>query len=414
MVEGRPQLDNPPQKLKPPARLLDFTRLMRRAGRVWTGVDRVEIAYLAKLVAGDVPVWGLARTPLGYVLLDHSGLSGFYRRLIGDVPFSAPDVLSRMQRGMHDTARRALTDARKLAVARALPRGLARMLARHLPSGTAYLNTGHSNLSERVMSAIRTVEGARIAVLVHDVIPLEYPQYQREGTVAVFERKMQRVRRYADLLIYNSADTQQRSERVMAGWGAVPAGIVAHLGVMEPVSDRSTLPEGLPPEAPYFITVGTIEPRKNHALLLDIWARLGPTAPMLLICGSRGWNNTEVFARLDALGLDARVREVSGLTDGALSALVEGAHAMLFPSHAEGFGLPAVESLRLGTPVLCSNMATFREILGDKAVYLDDSALSIWEETIVDWSKRARDTLRVQDFEAPDWAAHFKIALSFT
>jgi hypothetical protein len=291
---------------------------------------------------------------------------------------------------MHDTARRALTDARKLAVARALPRGLARMLTRHLPSGTAYLNTGHSNLSERVMTAIRTVEGARIAVLVHDVIPLEYPQYQREGTVAVFERKMQRVRRYADLLIYNSADTQQRTERVMAGWGAVPAGIVAHLGVMEPVSDRSTL------------------------LLLDIWARLGPTAPMLLICGSRGWNNAEVFARLDALGLDARVREVSGLTDGALSALVEGAHAMLFPSHAEGFGLPAVESLRLGTPVLCSNMATFREILGDKAVYLDDSAVNIWEETIVDWSKRARDTLRVQDFEAPDWAAHFKIALSFT
>jgi glycosyltransferase involved in cell wall biosynthesis len=87
---------------------------------------------------------------------------------------------------------------------------------------------------------------------------------------------------------------------------------------------------------------------------------------------------------------------------------------MLFPSHAEGFGLPAVESLRLGTPVLCSNMATFREILGDKAVYLDDSAVNIWEETIVDWSKRARDTLRVQDFEAPDWAAHFKIALSFT
>tara|TARA_R110002020_G_scaffold475452_1_gene710148 strand:- start:26713 stop:27957 length:1245 start_codon:yes stop_codon:yes gene_type:complete len=414
MVEGRPQLESVRQKLKPPARLLDFTRLMRRAGGVWTGVDRVELAYLAELVAGDVPVWGLARTPLGYVLLDHSGLSGFYRRLIGEAQFAAPDLLSRMQRGMHDTARRALTDARKCAVARALPRGLVRMLARHLPAGTAYLNTGHSNLSERVLTAVRALEGARIAVLVHDVIPLEYPQYQREGTVAAFERKMQRVQRYTDLIIYNSADTRQRTERVMAPWGNVPAGIVAHLGTMDPVPDHSILPADLPPAAPYFITVGTIEPRKNHALLLDVWDRLGPDAPVLLICGSRGWNNEAVFARLDSLGPDARVREVSGLADGALSALVEGAHAMLFPSHAEGFGLPAVESLRMGTPVLCSNMATFREILGDNAVYLDDTTVKIWEEAVVDWSRRPRDTLRVRDFEAPDWAAHFKIALSFT
>ena len=256
--------------------MLDVTRLLRRAGRVWTGVDRVELAYLAELVAGDVPAWGLARTPLGYVLLDHVGLGAFYDRLSGNVPYASPDLLSRLQRGMHDTARRALTDVRKLAVARCLPRGLSGMLRRALPVGTAYLNTGHSNLSERVLTAVRAVPQARIAILIHDVIPLEYPHFQRAGTVEVFERKMRRVQRHADLILYNSADTQQRAERVMAAWGAVPAGIVAHLGTIPPAPKAAEIPEGVQPDTPYFITVGTIEPRKNHTLLLDVWGLMRP------------------------------------------------------------------------------------------------------------------------------------------
>jgi glycosyltransferase involved in cell wall biosynthesis len=394
--------------------MLDVTRLLRRAGRVLTGVDRVELAYLEALVAGDVDLWGLARTPLGYVLLDRAGLLEFHRRLTGAAQFSSPDLVSRLQRGMPDIAKRALSDLRRRAVARCIPRGLAAMLQRHLPSGTAYLNIGHSNLSQRVLAAVRAVPQARIAVFVHDVIPLEYPHFQRPGTVEVFAQKMRRVREFADLLIYNSADTQARTSAVMAEWGAIPPGIVAHLGTIMTVPDPKLLPDGLAPARPYFVTVGTIEPRKNHALLLDVWERLGPDAPDLLVCGSRGWNNDAVFARLDRLGPDDRVREVNGLEDAALAALVQGAQALLFPSHAEGYGLPAVEALALGTPVLCSNMATFREILHENAVYIDDSDPQMWEEHIIRWSKQPRHARQVCDFETPTWAAHFKIALSFT
>jgi len=393
---------------------LDITRLLRRAGRVWTGIDRVELAYLEALVADAVPVWGLARTPLGYVLLDRAGLFEFHSRLTGIAPFAPPDLLSRLQRGMQDTARRALSDLRRRAVARCLPQGLARMLRQQLPAGTAYLNIGHSNLSQRVLAAVRRVPGARIAVFVHDVIPLEYPQYQRPGTVAAFEGKMRRARQFSDLLIYNSADTQVRTQAAMAEWGPVPPGVVAHLGTVIPLPDASRLPKGLPPAEPYFVTVGTIEPRKNHALLLDVWTRMGHQAPMLLICGNRGWNNEAVFARLDALGPDARVRELAGLEDAALAALVQGAQALLFPSHAEGYGLPAVEALALGTRVLCSNMATFHEILHEYAVYNDVSKPEIWERQIRELSKQTRDSQRVHGFEAPTWAAHFKIALSYT
>lgn len=407
------KLDSQPHTA-PPARLLDFTRLLRRAGRVWTGVDRVELAYLEALIADTVPVWGLARTPIGYVLLDQAGLAAFHQRLTGKLPFSAPDVLSRMVRGMTPLMRAALTDARKFAVARCLPSRLARMLQKRLPAGVAYLNTGHSNLSNRVFEAVRSVPNARIAVFVHDVIPLEYPQYQRVGTVEAFAQKMRRVRAHTDLIIYNSADTQMRTERAMAEWGPVPQGIVAFLGAMRPVPDAAGMPRGLPPEGPYFITVGTIEPRKNHALLLDVWEKLGPDAPMLLICGGRGWNNDGVFARLDALGPEARVREISGLDDGALAALVEGAEALLFPSHAEGYGLPAVEALLLETPVICADIATFHEILGNNVVYADDSSANLWHDTIVNWSQQAQGTLGTRAFEAPSWEDHFKIALRLT
>ena len=388
--------------------------MLRRVGRVWTGVDRVELAYLKALIADEIPVWGLARTPIGYVLLDQAGLIAFHQRLTGQVPFSSPDILSRMVRGMHPVARAALTDVRRLSVARCLPCGLAQMLRKRLPAGLAYLNTGHSNLSVRVLEAVCAVPQARIAVFVHDVIPLEYPQFQRVGTVEAFANKMRRVRRFADLIIYNSVDTRTRTERAMAEWGPVPAGIVSFLGTIQPVPDVAGIPAGLPPQQPYFITVGTIEPRKNHSLLLDVWENLGLDAPMLLICGGRGWNNDEVFTRLDALGPNSPVRELSGLDDGALAALVEGAEALLFPSHAEGFGLPAVEALMLGTPVICADITTFREILGKNAVYIDDSSWKLWHDAIVNWSQQAQDAHITSTFEAPTWEAHFKIALRLT
>ncbi|UWR22526.1 glycosyltransferase family 1 protein [Sulfitobacter sp. S190] len=398
----------------PSARLLDVTRLMRRAGRIMTGVDRVERAYLDHLLNGKLPLYGLARTRLGYVLVDRDTLAQFAAHLDGAVPWPMPDRLSRWTRRGNPGAGAAETVLRRGARDRCAPAFLGRMLRRHLPQGTAYLNVGHSNLTRRVLRAVRSCPQARVAVFVHDVIPLDYPQFQRPRTVGAFRSKLRRVSASADLVIYNSADTRRRTERYFAQWGRTPAGIVAHLGTVPVPPDPAAVPRGVQPDEPYFVTLGTIEPRKNHALLLDIWDDLGPDAPVLVICGARGWRNDAVFARLDALAQDERVREVSGLSDGAVSALVAGAQGLLFPSHAEGYGLPVVEAAALGTPVLSNKIATIHEILGDNGVYADVSDRYLWQSMVTEWANRARDAHRIEEFDAPLWDTHFKAVLTLT
>lgn len=387
------------------ARLLDVTRIASRAGQVATGVDRVELAYIDALVADEtVPVFGLCRTALGFVLLDRPGLVAL-GRTFEDRSFGAPDLLSRLNRHLTPAARLGQSFVRRHAVARARRHGLRRLLAR-LPGDLVYLNVGHSNLTGRVCRAVRAQPGARVVVLLHDTIPLDWPAMQRPKSPAIFAAKLNVARKHADLLICTSRACADDVTRHMTVLGAVPPIMVAHLGVHAPVSVPEDIPPGMMPLRPYFIILGTIEPRKNHALLLDIWDGWGPGAPELLICGSRGWRNKAVFARLDD-GVP-HVREVAGLTDGALAALLQQSHGLLFPSFAEGFGLPPLEAASLGVPVLAADLPACRELLGNWAVYADPQNRYLWEKEIKRLLQSAPDH-RKATFVPPDWTSHFNI-----
>lgn len=373
---------------------------MRRVGKVLTGVDRVEWAYLRALLVDDVPLYGLVRAPLGYILLNQAGIETLLPSLSG------PEL------GVNADVQRSRTwrQARQLAIGRRPPALLKRMLRGALPVGVAYFNVGHSNLTDRVLSALRGID-ARIFVLIHDVIPLEFPHYQRDGSVPPFADMIARVGAQADVIIYNSDDTRQKTE---AQLDAPPMGIVAHLGTDNVFDAPKEVPLGLPPEGPFFICIGTIEPRKNHAFLLDLWADMGADAPNLIIAGSRGWKNEEVFARLDALPVDGPIREVAGLSDGALAALISSSAGVLFPTHAEGFGLPATEAAIRGIPVVVNDLPVFREFLGDIPIYASVSDRYLWEKSIKTLVATWPHTSRPPQFQPPTWEAHFKVVLRLT
>ena len=408
---------------RPPARCLDLTRLISRVGRgPATGVDRVEAAYLHHLLDGDVPLFVLVRTVLGFVLLDRAGATKIAARLSGDQAWGGRDLVGVLSRRIPKVKQQAEADLRRFAIARCRRGALAGILARYLPEGTVYLNVGHSNLGEEPLTAWRAVPNARRVVLVHDIIPLDHPEYQRPGTPAAFEAKLRRVGAEADLVIYNSQATQGAAERRFAAWGRVPDGLVAHLGVDLPQPDPSRIPADLHLPVPYFITLGTIEPRKNHGLLLDVWETLAdelPEArmPHLIIAGRRGWENAEVFRRLDTSPvMDRFVHEREGLHDGTVAALIAGARALLFPSRAEGFGLPPLEAAALGTPVICSDLPIYREFLANIPVYLDSDDVYSWTQSI----KRMADDKQAGQASGaetcvpsrlPTWTDHFNLVL---
>jgi len=191
----------------------------------------------------------------------------------------------------------------------------------------------------------------------------------------------------------------------------MPEAFVAHLGVDLPDHPEVALPQ-VP--RPYVITIGTIEPRKNHVFLLDLWDQW-EEAPHLVICGNRGWKNEDVFARLDK-GDTANITELNGLEDAQMMGLLKGAKAALFPSLAEGFGLPQVEALSLGVPVICGDLGIYREILGEFPVYATTSNAYDWRIEVEkllrqDSENHGRVVKDQAQFTAPKWDAHFNLVL---
>lgn len=382
------------------ARLLDLTRLTSRAGLHHTGVDRVEAAYLHAFLEADVPAFGLVRTALGFVLLDRTGLAAFAAGHWGRI-----DLLSRWNRRLSGAAKRGQSLVRRHAIARARSGGLQGMLRKHLPARYSYYNTGHSNLTETTLRAV-SGSGGLSSVLIHDTIPLDFPQMQRDGTVATFRAKLAAAAQANRIICTTHAVAADVLRHLPVRDGQRQQPTVAQLGVTLP-DLTGPVPPDLPAQ-PYFVVLGTIEPRKNHALLLDIWESW-PGAPSLVMIGKRGWKNEDVFARLTA-GIPGVV-ERADIADADLGHWIAGARALLMPSFAEGFGLPPAEALALGTPAIVADLPACQEVLGKGAVYVKPSDRYLWEKEIKDLAQSPKPKTPIP-YVPPQWREHFNTVLT--
>ena len=278
-----------------------------------------------------------------------------------------------------------------------------------------YLNVGHTGLHEPALAPWIATHGLRAVYFIHDLIPITHPEFCRAGEALKHEARMRNALASATGIIGNSQTTLNdlynfASERTLR----LPSTICAWIGGCRPSSHLE--PQVL--DKPYFITVGTIEARKNHLLLLRIWQRLiqtmGEEAPILLIVGQRGWRAEATIEALDgSASPNGKVRELSRCEDDELQRLMVGATALLMPSKAEGFGLPIVEALQVGTPAIASDLAVYRELVNDIPTYIAPDNELAWESAIRDFLANGAECRRqhyaMKGYRPPDWPAHFSV-----
>jgi glycosyltransferase involved in cell wall biosynthesis len=135
-------------------------------------------------------------------------------------------------------------------------------------------------------------------------------------------------------------------------------------------------------ERDYFLFVGTLQPRKNLPRLLEASARADTQGADLAITGKHGWRQPELEGLVRSLGLSGRVRLLGYVPDESLPALYAGALAFLFPTLYEGFGIPVLEAMACGTPVLTSNVSALPEVAGQAALLVDPCSVEAIAEGI--------------------------------
>jgi glycosyltransferase involved in cell wall biosynthesis len=218
----------------------------------------------------------------------------------------------------------------------------------------------------------RLARGARIAT-VHDLAIRQVPWAVRPDSGAALERGLARTLLEADLILTPSEAV--RGELAAQGVDPRRVRAIHHGPGHGPGAGRAPRGEGaLPPGTPqrFVLHVGTLEPRKNVPLLLAAWRRLrerGIAAPPLVLAGGFGWRADELRRQVARAAAEGLLVHLGYVAPEELAALYRAAAAAVLPSFYEGFGLPLLEALAAGLPVVASDIPVHREVAGEAALY---------------------------------------------
>jgi glycosyltransferase involved in cell wall biosynthesis len=400
VLHGQPGLPSTVSKVRhvastPGKILLDVTRLvaLRWTGRPSNGLDRVAEAYLehfAPDARAVVQLRGVARvlsrgnSERLFALLQAGPVNRFRKQLA----YLAPVGLAGSSRGA---------------------------------AGSLYINVTHTDFD--LPRHRRWIEGRGLKAiyLIHDLIPILHPEFCRPHAAIRHRERVHAALSIASGIVVNSHATAEslagyvREQRLSSPpvLGTSIAG-----APLDPNAAEPNFPASAEIELNgYFLCVSTIEPRKNHVLLLDVWkglaARRGDATPRLVLVGKWGALSDDVKRRIAEDPVLRRIVTVhTDVEDAQLGPLMARSRAVLQPSRAEGFGLPVCEALAMGTPVIASDLPSHREIAQGRALLLEpddtDGWLAAIEAAIDRPAQPEARQVAALPYRAPTWEDHFR------
>jgi len=231
---------------------------------------------------------------------------------------------------------------------------------------------------------IPPLRSGRTVVTIHDASFVRLPELAEARNLRYLSARIADTIRRADAVITDSRFSADEIVKLLhAERGKVHAiypGIQGGFGApgadaVQSVRRRWKL------DKPYLLNVGTLEPRKNHRFLVEVFEKMTDFDGYLVIAGRPGWKCGGILDRIRASSRAADIRLLGDVADDQLAALYAGAELFLFPSLYEGFGFPPLEAMACGTPVVSSTGGSLREVAGGGAVLLEAFDSDLWAET---------------------------------
>jgi alpha-1,3-rhamnosyl/mannosyltransferase len=219
------------------------------------------------------------------------------------------------------------------------------------------------------------VKRARRVVTIHDLTLVLFPEWHPRARVNSMTHEIARSLEIADHILADSAATRDdiikhfsvRSERI----SVVPLAADRSFRPLPATEIQPVLSAWGLVQDGYLLFMGTIEPRKNLPRLLQAVELAGSRIGPLVIVGADGWGSDEVARHIEKLQRAGRLSYLGYVPDDARPALITGARAFVYPSLYEGFGLPVLEAMACGVPVLASNVSSLPEVVGDAGLLVD-------------------------------------------